>query len=204
MPYRTPSPPPAPETPKGLGADFWSGSNGSSETRAAMAADSQIIAGLKKLVRQWYKITQNKYPKDYHVILHDLNLATLGKAEFIRVGGKSKYLLGVLTATAREEGLLEIVGKLFDQSTGSKPEMVKYTRESAVRWIENDPQVRQILDASFAANVSKLDKYLLAKYPNVQPKDVMEAVYFRAVARYEMQTFNSPALAHDLYKYLFD
>jgi len=205
MPYRTPSPPPppAPEPPKGL-KGFWNGSNGLSETRAAMGADTQIISGLKKLMRQWHKVTQNKYPKDYYVILVDLDQATLGKADFIKVGGKSKYLIGVLTETARLEGLLEFDAASFDRSTGNRQEMAKYTREAAVRWIGEDDQVRQVLDAAFASNASKLDKFFLAQYPDVTPKDVMEAVYFRAVAQNDMQTFESPALAQDLYKYIYD
>lgn len=204
MPYRTAPPKESEPSKEGLGSKFWAQSNGFSEVRAALAADDQIVSGLKRLLHQWYKVTRNKYPKEHHVILHDLNQAILGRGEYIRVSGKSKLFLGVLMATADIEGMLRVIPELFDVSKATKQEMVARTKESAIRWIEEDPQVRKVLDAAFAANVGKLDKYLLAQYPGVDPKDVVEGVYFRAVAQYDMKTFTSPTLARDLYLYLFD
>jgi hypothetical protein len=107
-------------------------------------------------------------------------------------------------AVAELEGHLEVITDLFDQSTATKKEMITYTKESAIRWIGEDAQVRQVLDAAFAANASKLDKYFLDQFPEDSPKDVLEAVYFRAVAQSDLQTFNSPAMAQNLYHYVFD
>ena len=201
MPYRTPA---TIRRESGLNSDFWNDSNDFTEITAAIAADSQITNGLKKLMNQWYKVTQHKYPKDYHVILHDLNQARIGRGQFIRVGGKSRHLIGILLAAAELEGYLEVIPVRFDQSTATKKEMVVYTKESALRWIGEDTTIRQVLDAAFSANVSKLDKYFLAQFPEDSPKDVLEGVYFRAVAQSDLQTFNSPAMAQNLYHYLFD
>jgi hypothetical protein len=187
-----------------LDADFWNESNGFLETRAAIAADNRIVSGMKRIFYPWYKITQNKYPKDYHTILYDLNQARLGKGMFIRISGKSLHLIGAFMAIAQLDGLLEVIEELPDPSTISHKEMSAKTKEAALRLIGEGPQVRQVLSAAFAASANKLDKFLLAQYSNESPGDVMEGVYFRAVARYDLQTFNSPYLAQDLYHYMFD
>lgn len=205
MPYRTPDRPvEPPEASKELDLDFWRESNGVNENRALIAADNLIVPALKHLMLQWYRVTKIKYPKDYHVILHDLRLASLGRSGFIRLAEKPKNIVGVLVELANMDGLLEVEPELFDLSTADADEMAKYLKESIVRWVKVEPQIRRALEHAFEQTAGKLGEYLLDKYSDEYPDEVMSGVYFRAAAQYDLSMFQSSALVRNLYLYIFD
>jgi len=202
--YRLPSPPLDAPEPQVLDLDFWNEPNSYLESRAVKAADDAIVLALRKLARAWHRETQNKYPNDYHVIAHDLDLASRGKAEFIRVSGESKYLIGALVALANLEGLLFVETELFERSTADRPTMIAATRESAIRWIQSEGQIRHALNIAFAAGASRLDKLLLRRYEGVAPAEVMQGVYFRGIAQGDTLLYDSTQLTQDLYHAMFE
>lgn len=201
MPYRH-APLPEPDV-AGLDTAFWQQKNTvSGEGSAIRSADTQIVNGLTRFVQDWYKETQRRYPTTYHVILHDLNQAANGRGTYLKVRGKSRYLLGVLTSIAELGGWLSVNPELFDQAKATHAEVSASVKESAIRWSQQDPQIRRVLSAAFRSNSAKLDQDLLYGYP-VPPEDLMEGVYFRSVAQYDFLFFESPRTAQNLFLYLY-
>ena len=202
MPYRTPAqitPPPT-----GLGVDFWNEPNSYLESRALQAADSAVVSGLKKLVASWYKETRTKYPKEYHVLLHDISEATIGSGTYLKVTGDAKYLLGVLVSTARIDGLLTVETELFDLAGGTDRKlMVSYEREAASRWIMSEPQILHVVEAAFTTAASKLDKALLQRFEE-SPAGVMKAIYFRSIAQGDVLPYDDTRLVQNLYKVFYE
>lgn len=203
MPYRTPSPPsPSPQVE--LGVDFWNEPNSYLESRALKVADSAIVAGLRKLVAAWYKETKTKYPKEYHVILHDLSEATVGSGTYLKVTGDAKHLLGVLVSVARIDGLLTVEPELFDLAGGvDRKQMVAHEREAAARWILSEPQILHVVETAFVMAASKLDKTLLQRFAT-SPEEVMRGVYFRSVAQGDTLPFDDTRLVQNLYRVFYE
>lgn len=203
MPYRTPSPPPTPAR-SALGDDFWREKNTYLEARAVSAADTAILSGLTKLALAWYKETQNRNPKDFHVIVHDMDAAVQGQGAYLRVQGESKYLIGILTLVLRFQRLLGVDSDLFDTANQDRKALVAAEREAAMRWVGDEPSIRRLLESSFASAASKLDREFLSRLEGVNPSEVMRVVYFRGVAQRDTSAYDSFQLAQDLYLALYE
>lgn len=205
MPYRTPDRPVEPKNiPQKLNLGFWQESNGYTEGRAVSSADKRITLNLIDLMKQWYKAVKTSYPQDYHLILLELKQVALNRSTLISLIEKPRHLLGVLIAAADLNGDLEPRRSLLKSTALSKEGLVKALKESLVRWIRAESLIRKILGNAFAATSNQLGSYLLDQYSGEIPNQIMQGVYFRAVAQYDLQGFQSASLARDLYKFLYD
>jgi hypothetical protein len=183
---------------------FWAEENTYLEARAVSAADTSIFSGLKRLASAWYKETQNRYPKDYHVIVHDLDAAARGQGEYIRIQGESRYWIEILTLALRFEGLMSVESSLFDTANQDPQVLIKEVREAAVRWVKSEPEIRKMMEGAFSSSAGKLDRELTSRFSRVTPTEVMRAVYFRGVAQRDTIAYDSFQLAQDLYFALYE
>lgn len=205
MPYRTPARPTV--SVEGIldSGEFWTTANEVDENRLVMGVDEDVRQGIQRLYGQWYKGVRAKYPKEHHVALIDLNEARFGRGEFVtKIGGKSKDLVTVFMEAARWDGDLTPIPEDFDSAALPRKELVAVVREVGVSIIGQEEGVRSVLNAAFTRAAPRIGKYTLERYPGVEPKDLMEALYFRTIAQRDFSLFALPVMARALYDYFWE